>query len=395
VREFALYGETTGEIDELGLPVRIDWAAEYRGTARVIYGHTPVAEPSWLNRTINVDTGCVFGGRLTALRYPELELVSVPARMAYAGTPRPFLAPVSALTAQQEQDDVLDLEDVLGKRMIHTRLRNDVTIREENAAAALEAMSRFAAHPKWLVYLPPTMSPSETSRRPDLLEHPEEALAYYRAEGIDRVVCEEKHMGSRAVVVVCRDEEVARQRFGVAGEGIGLCHTRTGRRFFDDARLEQQLLGRVRDAFESTGLWDRLGTGWACLDCELMPWSAKAQDLLREQYAAVGAAARTALPKAIARLAATAGATSSPAGSWTPTGATAGPSPRSPACASRLSTCWLQRAPSTWTRTTPGTWRFWRKRAGPIRTCSFPRPGGPSTWATPAVKPRRSPGGRS
>ena len=79
VRDFALYGETTGETDEFGLPVRYNWAAEYRGKAMVVYGHTPVAEPEWLNRTINIDTGCVFGGKLTALRYPERELVSVPA----------------------------------------------------------------------------------------------------------------------------------------------------------------------------------------------------------------------------------------------------------------------------------------------------------------------------
>ena len=71
VRDFALYGETTGETDEFGLPVRYNWAAEYRGQAMVVYGHTPVPEPEWLNRTINIDTGCVFGGRLTALRYPE------------------------------------------------------------------------------------------------------------------------------------------------------------------------------------------------------------------------------------------------------------------------------------------------------------------------------------
>ena len=93
VRSFALYGETTGEVDELGLPVRIDWAADYRGSAMVVYGHTPVAEPRWLNRTINIDTGCVFGGALTALRYPERELLSVPAREVYAGTARNFLAP--------------------------------------------------------------------------------------------------------------------------------------------------------------------------------------------------------------------------------------------------------------------------------------------------------------
>ena len=71
VREFALYGETTGETDEFGLPIRFNWADEYRGTATVVYGHTPIAEPQWVNNTINIDTGCVFGGKLTALRYPE------------------------------------------------------------------------------------------------------------------------------------------------------------------------------------------------------------------------------------------------------------------------------------------------------------------------------------
>jgi protein phosphatase len=84
VREFALYGETTGETDEFGLPVRYNWAADYRGRAIVVYGHTPVPEAEWLNGTINIDTGCVFGGALTALRYPEDELVAVPAKSAYA-----------------------------------------------------------------------------------------------------------------------------------------------------------------------------------------------------------------------------------------------------------------------------------------------------------------------
>jgi protein phosphatase len=90
-RDFALYGETTGEVDAHGLPVRVNWALRYRGRAAVVYGHTPVAEPRWLHNTINIDTGCVFGGRLTALRYPERELVSVPARAVYAVPGRPFL----------------------------------------------------------------------------------------------------------------------------------------------------------------------------------------------------------------------------------------------------------------------------------------------------------------
>jgi protein phosphatase len=109
VRDFALYGDTTGESDEFGLPVRLDWAAEYQGEALVVYGHTPVAEPRWMNRAINIDTGCVFGGRLTALRYPELELVSVPAREVWAQPRRPFLptdapSPPDAPTAILEAD---------------------------------------------------------------------------------------------------------------------------------------------------------------------------------------------------------------------------------------------------------------------------------------------------
>jgi len=305
VRDFALYGETTGETDEFGLPVRYNWAAEYRGTAMVVYGHTPVPEPDWLNRTVNIDTGCVFGGKLTALRYPEREFVSVPAKLTYCEPSRPFLpvedqAPV--LSAQQLHDDILDVEDVLGKRIVSTRLHHTVTIREENATAALEVMSRFAANPKWLIYLPPTMSPCETTNLPGLLEHPAEAFAYFRSQGVPQVVCEEKHMGSRAVVVVCRDEDVARERFGVTEAESGIIVTRTGRRFFNDADLERRFLDRIRSAMTAANVWDEFNTGWACLDCELMPWSAKAQELLRSQYAAVGSAGRAAVPQAVTAL---------------------------------------------------------------------------------------------
>jgi protein phosphatase len=305
VREFALFGETTGETDEFGLPVRFNWAGEYRGAAMVVYGHTPVPDAEWLNRTINIDTGCVFGGKLTALRYPEKELVSVPARQTYAKPARPFLAPefqAPTLSAQQQHDDLLDLADVTGKRIVNTRLHGNVTIREENSIAALEVMSRFAANPKWLIYLPPTMSPSETSNAPGLLEHPAEAFAYFRHAGVPRVICEEKHMGSRAVVVVCRDEDAARSVFGVAGEGIGICYTRTGRRFFDDRELETKFLERIHTAASDAGFWDEFKTDWLCLDCELMPWSAKAQELLKQQYAAVGASAQATLADEVATL---------------------------------------------------------------------------------------------
>lgn len=296
VRSFALYGETTGETDEFGLPVRHNWASEYRGDAIVVYGHTPVPEPEWLNRTINIDTGCVFGGRLSALRYPEQEIVSAPARQLYCEPARPLDFPASgSISAQQEHDDLLHWEDVSGKRIISTKIRNNIVIREENTAAAAEAMSRFAVNPKWLVYLPPTMSPCETSQVDTYLEHPAEALDYFGSRGVAKAVCQEKHMGSRAIVVICRSEEAAREQFGVTGEGMGTCYTRIGRSFFNDKERERAFLERLGDALQASGFWDDFETDWVCLDCELMPWSFKAQTLLQHQYAAVGSSSRHAL----------------------------------------------------------------------------------------------------
>jgi protein phosphatase len=300
VREFALYGETTGERDEFGLPIRYDWASDYRGPAMVVYGHTPVPEVEWLNRTICIDTGCVFGGKLTALRYPEKELVQVPARRTYYEPVKP-LRPEPTAAPQRAYGDLLDIDDVQGKRVVTTRVHHTITVREENAAAALEVMSRFAVDPRWLIYLPPTMSPPETRKEGPYLEHPAEAFAYYRKEDVDRVICERKHMGSRAVIVVCRDEAAAAERFGIAG-GRGAIYTRTGRPFFADVTTESAVLDRIAAAMQRTGLWEELSTSWICLDAELMPWSAKTQELLRSQYAAVGSTARRALADAVAAL---------------------------------------------------------------------------------------------
>ena len=299
VRSFALYGDTTGETDGFGLPMRLDWAREYRGEAMVVYGHTPAAAAEWVNRTLCIDTGCVFGGRLTALRYPEREMVSVPAARTYAEPVRPLAA-----EAAPDAYDLLDIEDVQGKRVITTTLIPAVTVREENAAPGIEVMSRFCADPRWLIYLPPTMSPSETSQRDGLLEHPDEAFAYYRKLGISRVVAEEKHMGSRAVVIVCRNAAAAAARFRVPGPARGAILTRTGRAFFPDPATEAALLDRLAAAMAATGFWDVFGTTWACLDAELLPWSAKARSLIDELYAPVGAAAVAGLGAAAGMLAA-------------------------------------------------------------------------------------------
>lgn len=290
VREFCLYGAPTGEKDEQGLPIRHDWAAEYTGKTVVVYGHTPVEQALWRGNTINIDTGCVFGGSLTALRWPERTLVVQPS----------FLEPQPTATRPVVNPSIgsLNLADFRGRRRIETRLLGHVAIEEGNAAAAIETLSRFAAHPRWLLYLPPTMSPVETSQAEGYLERPEEALAYFAKNGITEVVCEEKHMGSRAVVVVCQSAEVARRRFGAEQE-TGAILTRTGRPFFNTPERTETLLEEIRTALTQAGFWESLQTDWLLLDTEILPWNAKAQGLLQEQYAPVAAAGTATLAAAL------------------------------------------------------------------------------------------------
>ena len=302
VRAFCLFGETTGEIDEFGLPVRYNWAKNYKGKAMVVYGHTPIPEAEWLNNTLNIDTGCVFGGKLTALRYPEKETVSVAAKQVYSEPVRPIQPTKEELSAQQEFDDLLDIETISGKNLIETKFHTKVIIREENAIAALEVMSRFGMNPKWLIYLPPTMSPPETSKLENFLEHPTDVFNYYIKNQVTQVICEEKHMGSRAIAIVCKEPDVAKKRFGLLHSYLGTVYTRTGRKFFEQEKTEKEFLEMLNAALTASNFWGEFNTDWVCLDGELMPWSAKAKELLIKQYAAVGSAATTALKDAIQSL---------------------------------------------------------------------------------------------
>lgn len=288
IRNFCIYGDVTGEKDEFGLPVRLDWADNYRGRATIVYGHTPCEEVIPVNNTFCIDTGCVFGGKLTAMRYPEKQFVSVDAYEQYCIPPKPI--------KQDKPDnmgDMLTIGDFQGKMNISTELIPSINIMENNAAAALEIMSRYAADPHWLIYLPPTMSPCETSKIDGYLEHPLEAFGYYRTNGIKNVICEKKHMGSRAVIVLCHSPETAEKRFGINDGTTGIIYTRTGRHFFDNQETEKALLTRLDKVLTDNNFWTDFNTDWVCLDTELMPWSEKAQGLIKTQYAPVGNAGRS------------------------------------------------------------------------------------------------------
>lgn len=285
VRSFALYGETTGETDEFGLPVRYPWAQDYRGSAAVLYGHTPVPAVEWINGTACLDTGAVFGGALSAMRWPEREVVSVPAQQVWYEPVRPMVP-----LGTEREPDRLRLADVQGKLLVETGTHGRVTIREEQTAGGLEVMSRFAVDPRRLLYIPPTMSPPNASSVPGFLEHPAEAFRAYRDAGVTDVLCEEKHMGSRAVVLVTRDPA----RFALPAESRGLVHTRTGRPFFDQPGIEARILTDLDGALETAGVWAQLDADWVLLDAELLPWSLKTGALIRDLYASTAAAGLTA-----------------------------------------------------------------------------------------------------
>ena len=290
VRNFAMYGETTGAVDEFGLPVRLEWARDYRGKASVVFGHTPVLDAQWLNNTLCLDTGCVFGGKLTALRWPEKELVEVQAYKEYVPPSKP-MSSVQGFSAQQDHDSLLYFDDFIDKQRIECRSGRAVTIPEQNALAALESMSRFGIDPRWLIYLPPTMAACPTAPSGGFLEHPDQALEHYRSRGIKQLVAQEKHMGSRALLIVARSVELAKRRFGTDDEKVGVVYTRTGKAYFNDDALEAQIVKRVSKAIDASGLWEELKTDWVLLDAELMPWSAKAFAMINEQYLTTAIAA--------------------------------------------------------------------------------------------------------
>ena len=233
VRSHALYGDTTGETDEFGLPVRYPWAEDYRGRAAVVYGHTPVPEATWLNNTICLDTGAVFGGKLTALRWPERELVDVPAEQVWYEPTKPLAARRRAgRTAAR-----WTWPTCTGRRVVETRHLGRVAVREENAAAALEVMSRFAVDPRLLPYLPPTMAPDGHLARRGLPGTPGGGLRAVPRRTASPGSCARRSTWARGRSPWCAGTRTsARERFGVRRARPAPLYTRTGRPFFDDAR---------------------------------------------------------------------------------------------------------------------------------------------------------------
>ncbi len=275
IHSFCLYGETTGETDEFGLPVRQNWATDYDGTALVVYGHTPIPEPSWENNTVNIDTGCVFGGELTALRYPERSTLAVPAMAIHCQPSRPMHW-IGQPRSTTVVDHSISMEWTSPQVLVSTTDGYNLNL-DETAFQSLGChLIARGVHSRWLIYAPATISPPTVSTLPGLLEHPAQAIDYYRKKGVVLLTARPQYHGTAVTIVLCRNAAVAERRFALTGQGLGSVYTRSGRPYFDDADAEQAFLISMSQALEREDTWSQLKSDWICMEAVAAPITAKA-----------------------------------------------------------------------------------------------------------------------
>ena len=284
VSSFCLYGETTGKKDEFGLPIRINWSNNYSGKAMVVYGHTPVPKAEWINLTIDIDTGCVFGGTLTALRYPERQILSVPCLAQYAVPARPML-PLDrgALTLRELPPAV---EAVDGKYVIETRFQAKVILSEAKLLAAKARLAELGVNLNGLIYLPPSIAYLEAPASSEYLEHPKEIFKYYDKKRVERLICQEKQRGTTAVVLISQSAEAASARFGLEGAALGRVYTASGEGFFKDEAQEVAFLDALQMALNQSYFWESFNSDWLCLEGDICT-EIDAEGLEQIQYAPV------------------------------------------------------------------------------------------------------------
>ena len=279
ISDFCRYGESEG-LNETGKPIRKDWTVYHKSSMLIVWGHDPKPKPLTINNTINIDQGLVFGGELTAFRYPEKEFVSVPADKDYSnGLNNPLLE------VKKKRLQPPNIARFINGYSVLTDIQGEIQIPKEYAIPSIDLVSHFTVPLEELVYIPPTMSPTPSpSTLEDYLEHPKEVLEYYRNNGVERMIAEKKHMGSRGILFLFKNKEAGLRYVG--RETLGVIYTRRGRRFFPE-ETEAIILSRINEALTSHDYFTKYDTEYVLLDAEIMPWNLKAKELISNQYAHV------------------------------------------------------------------------------------------------------------
>lgn len=283
ISDFCRYGDTDG-VDAEGRPVRKDWFIKHQGAELIVWGHDPKPEPIIMHRTLNIDQGAVFGGKLTAFRFPEKSIVSVPAKADYANTENNPLK-----RWKEKRLAPPNIGKYIHGYSVLTEDFGEVKIDETLVKPAIDTVSHFTIPMEQLIYIPPTMSPTpEASVLPDYMEHPQEAIDYYKSKDIHTLIAEKKHMGSRAIILLFSDRQASIEKTGI--DSLGVIYTRTGRRFFDK-EMEARMLAKLHADLTASDYFRKKETEFLLLDAEILPWNLKAKDLISKQYAHVAEAA--------------------------------------------------------------------------------------------------------
>lgn len=283
IDDYCRYGDIDGT-DEAGKPIRKDWFADHTSGQWIVWGHDPRPQPTTVNQTINIDQGVVFGGMLTGYRYPEQTFISVKAYADYAQDPN------SPLVRWEEgRFAPPSLSRLIDGYTVQTTVYGEVKVRSEFVKTALDTISHYTIPLEELIYIPPTMTPPPLAAVDEnYLEHPAEAISYYRAHEVNTMIAEKKHMGSRAIVLLFRDEQAAIPYIGRPLHGT--IYTRTGRAFFQN-ELEREVLLTLQQQLQQAGYFEKYQTDFVLMDTEIVPWNLKARELIASQYGHVSEAA--------------------------------------------------------------------------------------------------------
>ena len=283
ISDFCRYGDTDG-LGESGRPVRKDWFVDHVSGETIVWGHDPRTRPMVVNNTINIDQGVVFGGRLTAYRYPEKTFTAVEAQRDYAEDPESVLQ-----NWKKERFNPPNIRSFLTGYSVMTEDYGEIKIQADYVKSAIETVSHHTIPLEEMPYIPPTMSPApDPSSLDNYFEHPREAFKYYRSQGITTMIAEKKHMGSRGILLLFRDEADAVKYVG--RPLLGTIYTRRGRAFFE-RELSRKIIEQLNTDLKQGQYFTKFDTDFVLLDAEILPWNLKAEELISSQYAHVSEAA--------------------------------------------------------------------------------------------------------
>ena len=273
IRDYCRFGPTDGFLPN-GRPNRLDWKKDHHNGMLVIWGHEPHDKVFVEKDTVNVDTGGFCGHYLSLIRYPEMEVIQEKVHQSFVPEEDNVI-----LNRIKNRFKPLSLQRFMEGFKVDTPYAV-LHANSRNVKSVIELTSTKTAPVEEMIYIPPTMSPTpKTSSLPDYLEHPLDAMDYYKKHGVQQVICEKKHMGSRAVITLFKDQETGMEYFGKPC--LGSILSRNGVRFFSQ-NDEMNLLQRLRD--DLLPYFESHNTSLLVLDSEIMPWNLKATGLLNKQY---------------------------------------------------------------------------------------------------------------